>query len=283
MNRVNILLPVRNRLATTAQFLRCLAAQTHGNYRLVVLDDGSTDGTSAMVETMMPSAVVLRGRGDWWWAGALEIGTRWLASHGTEDSETLLLINDDVRFEPDFLTRAVGELSSKPRTLLLARILDPATATVRETGVHARWSRLEFGIAKPSEVIDCLSTRGLFLRWGDLQRIGGFRPALLPHHLADYEFSARAKRRGFSLITSDNVCLIPNDDDLKSRWIEVRTLGALGRGLFSRRARLNPVRMSLFILLTCPVRWIPLNLVRAWLPVLRGTVRLLTRGSARIL
>lgn len=282
MNRVNILLAVRNRLATTASFLQCLAAQTYGDYRLVVLDDGSTDGTPAMVETMMPSAIVLRGTGDWWWAGALEVGNRWLANNGTQDDEVLLLINDDVRFEPDFLQRAIRELAAKPRTLLLARFLDPATGAVRETGVHACWSRLSFGTVVPPESIDCLSTRGLFLRWGDVRDIGGFRPMLLPHHLADYEFSARAKRRGFSLVTSDQVRLVPNEDDLEPQWIEVRTLAALRRGLFSRRARLNPVRMSAFVLLACPVRWMPLNLVRAWLPLLRGAIRLLLRGSARI-
>ena len=44
-----ILLPVHNRCDITREFIDCLKAQTFQDYHLVLIDDGSTDGTEQMV------------------------------------------------------------------------------------------------------------------------------------------------------------------------------------------------------------------------------------------
>ncbi|HUK05974.1 MAG TPA: glycosyltransferase, partial [Burkholderiales bacterium] len=43
-----VLAPVHNRRALTERFIGCLKAQTDRDYRLVLIDDGSTDGTAQM-------------------------------------------------------------------------------------------------------------------------------------------------------------------------------------------------------------------------------------------
>src|SRR6266702_7072869 len=71
--RIFILLPVHNRQATTRLFIDSLAAQTYANWQLVLIDDGSSDNTEAMV----------------------------------------LIINDDTEFGPDFLANAVKALAPR--------------------------------------------------------------------------------------------------------------------------------------------------------------------------
>ena len=71
-NKIYILLPVHNRKEITRGFVECLKAQTFQDYRLVLIDDGSNDGTADMVKESIPSVTVLRGIGDWWWAGSLQ-------------------------------------------------------------------------------------------------------------------------------------------------------------------------------------------------------------------
>ena len=48
-----ILLPVHNRREITQKFIECLKSQTYQNYKLVLIDDGSSDGTAAMVQSQI--------------------------------------------------------------------------------------------------------------------------------------------------------------------------------------------------------------------------------------
>jgi GT2 family glycosyltransferase len=100
---IYILLPVHDRCEITRRFIVCLKAQTYLNYHLILIDDGSTDGTAEMVGEMIPLLTILRGKGDWWWAGSLQRGYEWLKSNSEVSSQDcVLIINDDTEFESDF-------------------------------------------------------------------------------------------------------------------------------------------------------------------------------------
>ena len=75
---IYILLPVHNRRELTRDFIDCLKAQTYQNFHLVLIDDGSTDGTDQMVRERIENLTVIRGNGDWWWAGSLQQGFNYL-------------------------------------------------------------------------------------------------------------------------------------------------------------------------------------------------------------
>ena len=68
---VYVMVPVHNRRAITESYVRSLAAQTDRGVQLVLIDDGSTDGTADAVRDIMPDAIVITGKGDWWFGGAL--------------------------------------------------------------------------------------------------------------------------------------------------------------------------------------------------------------------
>ena len=86
----------------------------------------------------------------------------------------VLFINDDVRISKDFLYNGISILEKSKNTLLLAQIIDKKTEKPMESGVMADVSLQRFEIAKNKEDINCLSTRGLMLRYSDLINIGGF-------------------------------------------------------------------------------------------------------------
>ncbi|MEO8935379.1 MAG: glycosyltransferase, partial [Burkholderiaceae bacterium] len=72
MSKIYILLPVHSRRALTERFIRCLQAQTYTDFHVVLIDDGSTDGTAEMVAALLPGRLtILTGTGDWWWGGSL--------------------------------------------------------------------------------------------------------------------------------------------------------------------------------------------------------------------
>ena len=261
---IYILLPVHNRREVTRKFIGYLEAQTYADWKLVLIDDGSTDGTAKTAEGMLGEKVtVLRGDGGLWWAGALKLGCEWLYENATP-AAMALMINDDTEFGTDFLARGAEALARGRRTLYAAGCYGLRTKKLLDAGVHADWHRLAFTPAAGPDEIDCASTRGLFLRVGDIYETGGFRPGLLPHYLSDYEFTMRAKRRGFALVAEPGLDVFIDEDVLGYTGEPAGPLCKRFKALFSQKAILNPACWSAFIALACPWRWKLINWLRVW-------------------
>lgn len=265
---IHILLPVHNRRAVTVRFVEALARQTWREFRLVLIDDGSSDGTADAVRAVLPDAVVITGQGDWWWAGSLDQGCRYLEASGVCDEDVVLFINDDLSLEDDFLSRAMAEIASLSETLLLARQVDIATG--REIGmgggVHADVVRMRFAETGKTEDVNCLPTRGLFLRWKDYKATGGFCPDRLPHYLSDYEFTHRAWRKGLRLKVAEGAQV---GVQLEKSGESAATVFRLPRGrrfgmIFSRRFKDNPVTWSVFVRLTVAPWRMPFLWAKIW-------------------
>jgi GT2 family glycosyltransferase len=277
--RLHILLPVHNRRETTVRFVESLGRQTRRDFRLILIDDGSRDGTAGAVQTLWPTVEVVRGDGNWWWAGCLDQGCRHLQQTGVTDDDILLLVNDDVVVGPEFLAQGLDEFEGMRDTLLLARQVDAGTGDEIDHGggVIANLRQLRFAAAGSPDQINCLPTRGLFLRWRDLVRVGGFRPQSLPHYLSDYEFTIRAGKRGLHLKVACTVSLgVRMDQSGRS----LTNLFAEPRGrrfalLFSNRFKDNPVTWSVFVWLAAAPLWRPYLWTKIWLHFLTVVTRCL--------
>lgn len=266
--RLHILLPVHNRRAVTVRFVEALARQTWREFRLVLIDDGSSDGTAEAVRAVLPDAVVVTGQGNWWWAGSLDQGCKYLEASGVRDEDVVLFINDDLSLEDEFLSQAMAEIAPVTETLLLARQVDAATG--REIGmgggVHADVVRMRFAETGKTEDVNCLPTRGLFLRWKDYQATGGFYPERLPHYLSDYEFTHRAWRKGLRLKVAGRAKVGVH---LEKSGESVATVLRLPRSqrfgmIFSQRFKDNPVTWSVFVRLTATPWRMPVLWTKIW-------------------
>lgn len=283
MERVFIVLPVHNRREVTRKFVECLKRQTYAPCHLILVDDGSTDGTSDMVVAHIDTVTVVHGRGDWWWAGSLQQGLNAVSGMHPDAKDVLLITNDDVLFDDRFIDTAVSILRNRPGCLLLARSRNPATGEIAETGVEADFRTLSFGIATRPESVNCLATRGLFLRWSDAQTIGAFRPKLLPHYLSDYEWTIRGRRRGLKCITVPEVAIVSQAAGVHGRVIRENVPGfvALLRVVFSKKNPLNPIYWTIFICMASEIRYAPRNIARVWWRVAREAVRRLAGSRVR--
>jgi GT2 family glycosyltransferase len=259
--RIHIFLPVHNRRAVTQRFLECLRRQTYSAWHLVLIDDGSTDGTGEMARALVPDLTLLRGAGDWWWAGSLQQGYQWVQRACLPADDLVLMINDDTDIPPDFLANAVAAM--RPASLLLARA-HTSDGKFCEAGVFWNWKDFRCTGVAAHEEINCFSTRGLFLYVGDLLKIGGFYPRILPHYLSDYEFTIRAHRKGYALISDPSVSLRFFEALTGIRSTEGLSIWHTLRTNLSIKSSSNPFHWTSFVLLASPRRYLLTNVGRVW-------------------
>ncbi|MBO3460962.1 glycosyltransferase [Aetokthonos hydrillicola Thurmond2011] len=267
MDKVYIILPVHNRRSITESFINLLKIQTYQNYHLILVDDGSTDGTAQMVQEQIQSLTVIRGDGNLWWAGSLQQGINWLKQNNTDSSDIVLMINDDVTFDKCFLEKAVQILKGQERTLMLAASSGNSTGNATSVGMNIDFSRpLQIRLAEVPDEINCLSTRGLFLRFVDLVNIGNFYPKILPHYLSDYEFTIRAFKKGYKLTVSYDFNAVVNEETTGFYNFQIEHLDFLSfiKKIFSKKSLDNPIDWTVFIILVSRKIVIPLYVLKIW-------------------
>jgi GT2 family glycosyltransferase len=181
-----------------------------------------------------------------------------------------MFANDDIEFDPDFLLRAV-DILGKRDGMLLPKIFAGNDKKPIESGIEADLRRLSFQVASSPEKINCLPTRGLFMRMWVVRHVGDFYPKLLPHYLSDYEYTIRANKKGIKLYTSNE--LLISFDKNTTGFHSFKNLPFINRmkNYFSKKSAANPVYWTIFILLASPSQHIPWQIIRVWL----GAVKLI--------
>jgi GT2 family glycosyltransferase len=280
---LHIVLPVHNRRATTEAFVRALLAQTTGDYRLSLVDDGCTDGTVEAVRSLLPDErlLVIRGNGQLWWAGALQRAWLSLSALASVDADAVLIINDDVRVEPGFLAAGLAVLSENRGACIQAIGIDKTTGE-RDHGAIADLLRLRFRPAAEDEMPNCLSTRGLLMSLRTFAGSGGFRPDRLPHYLSDYEFTLRLARRGVPLVVDPRFQLMADPGSSGEADFAGRGLREFIAQSLSNRAKYNPRHWAALAWMVCPWWIAPLRVARIWAAFARRGLRVaLASGASR--
>ena len=227
------LVPVFNRLEHTKRVIGCLRAQKEVDVRIVIVDDGSNDGTAAYLQEQA-DVVTLKGTGNLWWAGAMDLALRHVHPLLKAD-DYVLFINNDTIFDENFVATLSRVSLANDQAVVGSTIRDfDDGGRLVDIGARSDLSRFaiwdfandelrierinmgyEAGDAhNPNAAIkvDFVSGRGALYPAAVLNAIGYLRPSLLPHYLADYEYSARAARAGFPLQVAINASVHSTDD-----------------------------------------------------------------------
>jgi GT2 family glycosyltransferase len=208
-----VCMAVFNRLEYTRKCLRLLTRQTFPDIQVVIVDDGSTDGTLEMLRREHPEVTVIRTDGSLYWTGAMHKGVSCILERAAPDDYTLLL-NNDLIFGPDLVQKLMEVSRKHPRCLIQAVescVNDPDTiwaggvkvnwwtAKHRLINFHRRISDFPQGHLERS---DWVTGRGVLLEIQVFREAGNFDNGY--QQSGDPEFARRASRSGFrSLVAYD--------------------------------------------------------------------------------
>jgi len=259
---IHILLPVYNRRQITVAFVKLLTVQTYQDFHLVLIDDGSNDGTEQAVKKLLAEVTVIKGRGKWWWGGSLHVGYLYLKKQEINTDDIVIIFNDDSEIDKHYLYNVHTILKNEHRVLLLPELFSMQTGKFIETGVFIDWGQLNFKSGSSVIKFNAGATRGTALRTKDFLSLRGFYPRLLPHYLSDYEFTNRAYRRSFRIISNKKLKLRYNEETTGCREIGGENLWQILRNMFSPKNPVQPIYFINFIILACPFKYIPINVLR---------------------
>lgn len=201
MVKVSVVIPVYNGKRYLKEALDSVFAQTFRDYEVICVDDGSTDGSVAIIKGYGERVTLIQqpnaGQG-----AARNAGVRRGAS------VYVAFLDQDDRWYPHKLQQQVAALEANPRTVLAycnsdrmdyeGRLLQVgATLAENKTALESPLGRLTgAGLILPS---------AMMVRRGTFERVGGFDPVL--RGFEDFDLSARLKQQGrFIFLENSGMC-----------------------------------------------------------------------------
>jgi GT2 family glycosyltransferase len=217
--KVTIIVPVYNRVGITLEFLRDFQRVTYPNYEMLIVDDGSSDGTSEAIHKEFPRVRVMETEGDFWWAKCMNRGVEWALSNG---ADYVLTINDDVVVDPSFLSVLVSYALQHPRTLVGSFIYEFGRPDkLWYAGGRISWLRGEMPhrSSLTDGKLEWLTGMGTLIPAEVFREVGLYDDVHLPQYTADAEFSLRAREKGFGLAVVKESVLWNKSEESSQRLI----------------------------------------------------------------
>lgn len=212
-----LIIPSHNRANLLNRCLECIAVQTYKNFSVIVIDDGSTDGTKELLRDQFPWVTVLAGDGNLWWTGGVQLGVQHVLINcrglHNRDAHAIVLINDDLEFNNDFLENLLKAQKTHPHSLIGSVVLDiDNRSLITHGGCQIHWynaklrhlnrgSRIEEFLINHAISVSVVSGRGVLIPLKVFDKVGNFNKKRFPQH-GDMEFGVRAERSGFKLIAA---------------------------------------------------------------------------------
>ncbi|MCA6586909.1 MAG: glycosyltransferase family 2 protein [Pseudanabaena sp. M051S1SP1A06QC] len=215
---VYIIIPVHNRKVIT---LKCLATlEDNGDlakYYVIVVDDGSTDGTSEAIKSLYSEVIILEGDGNLWWTGAVKKGMEYAYKNG---AEYLIWLNDDCYPQKETIPKLIKTCRTDKQIVAGAQSLDPETFQPSYAGIIVRRNQIvQIHTLKGLLECDGLSGNLVCLHRNLIKDIEYPNFKLFPQYYGDVTYTHQAKKNNYRLLIQGDAIAFCKNDHPNISWL----------------------------------------------------------------
>jgi len=261
---VSVIVLTHNRKSYVLACLKSILSMSYPNYDVIVVDNGSTDGTYEAIRRGFPSVRLLRSTKNLGGAGGRNLGIK------NATGKYLLFVDDDVVVDKNLLNEFVSLIQKHPICILSPKILDYTDSsrflgishninllTGKASGVgYGEWDREQFD---ENMEVPMVGATCMFVEKKTLEKVGLFDETLnIPYE--DSDFCLRARKCGVKVVYVYRAKVWHNarkpEIDRRLQWLGVTTPERAyflirNRILFMRKHSTLP-KLTLFLLAFLP-------------------------------
>jgi len=251
----------------TLACLDSLKHQVYRDYRVVLCDDGSTDGTSQSIQQRFPDVIVLHGDGNLWWTGATNLCIEHVL-HNARSGDHVLTLNNDLEVPSNYLATLAAAAAKYPRAVIGSACADIKTRNMAFAGSRHSWLTAKATPVLPirdhlpddpdTVSVTHLPGRGTLIPVDVFSAIGLYDGKHLPQYGADFDFSFRARRAGYRPLVSLRSIVYSHVEETGMTTVcESLSWSSFFRYLTDRKSPANLRARWWLAYKNCPRLWLP--------------------------
>lgn len=203
MNKVEVVVLNWNGWRDTLVCLESLQRLSYPNFGLIVVDNGSTDGSQDEIEARFPAIKVLQTGSNLGFGGGCNAGIRRALEQG---ADYVWLINSDTTVDADALTELVRVGDEQAEVGAVGSVLyeadQPEQIQLWGGGKVRLWTGVSRHQTCPAQ-LDFVSGASMLLRRQALEQIGFFDDRTFFMYWEDSDLGFRLRRAGWQLAVAE--------------------------------------------------------------------------------
>ncbi|MCT4644267.1 MAG: glycosyltransferase family 2 protein [Carboxylicivirga sp.] len=205
--KVFMVIAVFNNRAHTLNCLSLLSQQSFSNFKVILVDDGSSDGTRAAVKSMYPETTIIEGDGNWWWSRSMNAGFK---AAMDQQADVVITLNNDViigrnclellisrhKQHPGAIIGCLNTINREDRYIFFSGVKRVNWLNAKEIKYHSAFTKVNQPMSGLHASV-CLNGRGTLIPRSVFEQIGYYDDKHFPQYAADFDFTLRAVEKGF--------------------------------------------------------------------------------------